>query len=103
MLQIVFPKSLVLSTVDVLIDSTSISLVIGPVTIINISVNMDESTLTVCSVFSPFTGIFSTVWPGLLSKSVTEASFPLTSIDSTSFELVWWSLFAWLVRIVKPF
>ena len=101
MLKIILPESFILGAVDMLIDSTTISFVICPVAIINISVNMDESTFAVSSVLSPFSSIFSTVGPGLFSKSITESTFPLTSIDSTSFELVRWSLFTRLVGIVQ--
>ena len=74
---------------------------INKILIIDISINMDESSLTMRSVFSPLASILCTIRPGLLPKSISEATFPLSGIDCTSLELVWLSLLTWLIWIVE--
>ena len=103
MLKVVLPETLVLGTVHVLVDSAAVCLIICPVAIIDVAIYVDESSLAVGSVFSPFSRVLRTVRPCLLSEPITEATFPLASIDSAGFELVRLSRLARLVRIVEPF
>jgi hypothetical protein len=53
MLKIVLPLTFIHRTVDMLINTWSISLVICPETIINIAVNVDKLSLAVGSIFTP--------------------------------------------------
>jgi len=102
-LKVVLPETLILGTVHVFIDSTAVCLIVCPVAVIDVAIYVDESSLAVGSVFSPFSRVLCTVRPCLLSESITEATFPLASIDSAGFELVRLPRLAWLIRIVEPF
>lgn len=80
--------------------ASAVGFVIGPVPIIDVAVYMDKSTFSVRSVFSPFTAVLRTIRPGLFTESISESTFPLACVHSTSLESVGWSLFALLVWVV---
>ena len=88
MLQIVLPLSFILSSIHVFVNSKAICLVICPEPIINVSVYVDESTFAVSSVLPPLSDVLGSVRPGLFSKTIPEASFPLACIDSSCAEFV---------------
>jgi hypothetical protein len=54
------------------------------------------------SIFTPFAWVFGSVGPSLLTKTISETSFPLALVNGASFELVWRSVFSWLVGFVDP-
>lgn len=100
MLQVILPHALVLGSVDVLVDAWAICFVVCPESVIDVTVHVDETALSVSSVLAPLTRIFGTVWPLLLTEAVSEASLPFSCVHSSSLELVRLSLLSWLVRIV---
>ena len=86
-----------------LINSEPIRLVIGPEPIINVPIYMNESSLSMSSVLSPFSNILCPVWPGLLTKSIPEASLPLTLVYCPSFKFVGGPLFPLLIWVIESF
>lgn len=101
MLQVVFPHALILGAVHMLVDTTSIGLVIGPVSVVNVAVDVDKSALAVSTVLTPLTTVLGTVGPGLLTEAVTESALPLACVDGTGLEGVGWSGFARLARVIQ--
>jgi len=102
MLQVIFPHTFVLCAIHVLVDAAAVRFIIGPIPIVDITVDVDEATLAMGSVFSPFTGVFRTVAPGLFAEAITETSLPLACVDSARLESVSRPLFAGLVRNIDP-
>ena len=86
-----------------LVNSCAICFVVCPKSIIHIAIHMNEFTFAVSFVISPFPDVLRTVWPSLLSKSISKASFPLTNVDSSRAILISWSLHSWLIRPVYLF
>lgn len=99
-LQVIFPHAFVLGAIHMFVYASAVGFVIGPVPIIDVAVYMDKSTFSVRSVFSPFTAVLRTIRPGLFTESISESTFPLACVHSTSLESVGWSLFALLVWVV---
>lgn len=99
MLQVVAPHTLVLSTVDMHVNTESVGLVVSPLSIVDISVDVHELSLTVGMVLSPLARVLGTVRPMLLTLAVTEASLPLTVVDSATLEAVRRAFFTTLVGI----
>jgi len=65
------------------IHSISVSLIISPFTIINITINVIESASPMGNVVLPVTFIFSTIRPYLDAIPVPDQPFALTLIDSS--------------------
>ena len=61
---------------------------------------MDESAFAMGPVLPPLAGVLSPIIPRLLTEAVSEATFPLPSVDRTCLERVWWPLLALLIRII---
>ena len=89
MLKVIFPHALILSSIHVFVNAAPIGLVISPISIVNVSINVNEATFAMGSILSPFSTVFCSVVPCLLTKAITEATLPLTRIDSSCFESVW--------------
>jgi hypothetical protein len=60
---------------------------------------MHELTLSMGSVLTPFSFILGAIRPLLMSKSITEASLPLSSVDGSALERIGRSFLSALVRI----
>ena len=101
MLQIIFPHALVLCPIHMFVDSTAIRLIVRPVAIVDISINVDESTFSMGSVLTPLTTVLGPVIPSLFAETIAEATLPLACVDSTSLEGVGSALFSLLVWIVS--
>ena len=70
------------------VHSETISFVIDPVPVIDISINMDELALTVGSVVFPLAFVLSTIWPLLNTVAVSEAADPFSVEGRSRLELV---------------
>jgi len=62
---------------------------------------MNKLTLSMSSIFTPFTNVFSTIRPCLFAKAITESALPLSWINCASLKSIWWSLFTRLIRIPR--
>jgi hypothetical protein len=60
---------------------------------------MHELTLSMGSVLTPFSFILGAIRPLLMSESITEASFPLSSVDGSALKRIGRSFLTALVRI----
>ena len=101
MLEIIFPHALVLRTVHMFVNTAPIRLVICPVSIVDIAIDVDESTFTMSTVFTPFTRVLGSVAPSLFTKTITEATLPLACVYGSSLECVSRPLLTGLIRIVQ--
>jgi hypothetical protein len=99
-LQVILPLSFILSSVNMLVNTIAVGFVICPEAVVDVSIYMDELSLTMGSVLSPLTNVLSTVWPLLLSKSISKATFPLSDVNSSSFELIRRTLLTFLIWFV---
>ena len=99
-LKVVLPLTLILGPVHVHVDTGSVGFVIGPETIIDVTVDMDELTLAMGTVLPPVTDVFGAIRRSLLAEAVSEAALPLPAIDSARGELVGVFADARLVRVV---
>jgi len=80
------------------IHSIAIGFIIGPESIINITIYVMERTFSISLVFSPFSYVARSVWPCLFTKAIAEPTLPLTIVDCSSFKFIWWSLFPWCIK-----
>ena len=101
MLEVIFPHAFVLGAIYVFVDSSTISLVVGPVAIVDVAIDMDKASLAMSSIFTPLSTIFRSIVPRLLAKSITEAALPLTGVHGSSFERISGTLFSLLIRVVS--
>jgi hypothetical protein len=81
------------------VNTESVGLVVGPLSIVDISVDVHELSLTVGMVLSPLARVLGTVRPMLLTLAVTEASLPLTVVNSTTLETIRRAFFTSLIGI----
>jgi len=65
------------------VHSVAISLVIFPLTLVDISVSVPEFAFAVGFVFAPFSLVFSTVRPDLSARSVSETLEKVSFVDSS--------------------
>ena len=86
-----------------LVDTSSVRLVISPVPIINVTIYMNKSSLTMSSIFAPLSTILSTIIPCLFAKTIAETSLPLASVDGSCFKGISRALFSLLIWIVSIF
>ena len=101
MLQIIFPFSLVHSSVDVPVSARAICFIVGPESIINVSIYMYKFPLSMGPIFFPFTNVSCAIWPVLLPKTVTEPAFPFAAVNCLSFERIWRAGFARLIWLIE--
>ena len=88
-LAILFPVSDIFSSVKMLISATSLSFVIEPVTLIDVTIPMDESTFTVGLVIFPVADVLTAVLPDLGSLTLSVAVLdPLAMIDGAIVKLI---------------
>jgi hypothetical protein len=99
-LKVIFPHAFVLSTINVLVDTSAVGLIVSPVAVINVSIYMNETTFTVSSVFTPFAAVLGSITPCLLAETVTESTLPLASVNCTSLESISWALLSRLIRVI---
>ena len=65
------------------VNTTAIGLVIGPIAVIDITIDVDETAFAVSSVLSPLSAVFGSIIPGLLAKTIAETTLPLACVDGS--------------------
>lgn len=88
MLQIVLPLALVPSSIAVSVLSVSMGLVSLPVTVVLVTIDMVEDSLTVCFVVLPVTFVSGSIWPCLGTHSVSHVVLPLSLVSGFVLKLV---------------
>lgn len=83
MLQIVDPVALVLSAIDMNVDSLSVSLIVSPLAVIDVAIGMPELALAVSLVVEPVPLVLSAIGPYLHAVSMTLVSQPLASVNGS--------------------
>ena len=86
-----------------LVDTTSVCLIIGPVSVINVTIYVNESAFAVGSVLTPLSGVFGPIVPVLFTEAISEPTLPLTRIHGSRLEGVRRPLLSVLVGIVHVF
>lgn len=66
-----------------MVDTVSIGFVVDPLSIVDVSVYMDELSFAVSSVVLPLALVLSTIWPLLDTVAVSESSNPFSIIGGT--------------------
>ena len=84
MLLVFLPIALVASTFYVSIGTIAVCFIVKPLAIIDVAISMKKFALTACLVILPFPFIAGIVRPTHGASSVSEPTFPLTSIDRSS-------------------
>jgi hypothetical protein len=82
------------------INSVAISLIVDPVSLVNVPINMDKFTLTKCTIIFPISFITCPVWPSLFSYTISEPTYPLADVVSTRLKDIDWSFLSLGIRIV---
>jgi len=100
MLQIILPLAFVHCAIDMFVNAGTIGFVVGPKPIVDVSVYMNKLAFTMCSVFSPLPNVLRAIRPGLVTRSISEATLPLASVNRSRFELVWRPFLARLILLV---
>jgi len=86
-----------------LINATAVRFVVGPVAIVYIAVDVDKTAFSMSTIFPPFTAVLGSIIPSLLTKAITETTFPLARVNGTSLESVWRACLSLLIRVVSVF
>jgi hypothetical protein len=84
----------------VVVDTIPVSFIVDPLSIINISVDVNELALSMSSVILPLPFILGSIWPLLDSVAVSEPTNPLSVISSSSFESEGGPLFTFGVGVI---
>ena len=85
------------------IDTVSVSFIIDPVSLVYISIYMNEFSMTVSTVISPLPLVTSTIRPNLYTIPVSESSNPLALICCACFEGVKRTVFSLSLRVILLF
>ena len=85
------------------IHTVSVSFIIDPVSLVYISIYMNEFSMTVCAVVSPLALVASAVRPNLHTVAISEATDPLTLVSSARFESVKGSVLSLGLRVILLF
>jgi hypothetical protein len=101
MLQIIFPFALIHCAIYMFVNARAISFIVGPESIVYITVNVNEFTFPMGSIFAPLSGVLCSIRPCLLSKPVSKSALPLASINCARFEFVRRSVISRLVSLVN--
>lgn len=84
-----------------LVNARTVGFVVGPETVIDVSINVCKGTFAMCPVFAPFTIVLGTIRPDLDTPAVTETTLPLASIDCASLKCVRLPILTWLVGVIE--
>jgi hypothetical protein len=85
------------------IHTISFSFIIDPVSLVYISIYMNEFSVPVCAVISPLALIAGTVRPNLHTVAVSETSDPLALVSRTCLESVKGTVLSLGLRIILLF
>ena len=85
------------------IDTVSVSFIIDPVSLVYISIYMNEFSMTMCAVVSPLALVASAVRPNLHTVAISEATDPLTLVSRARFESVKGSVLSLGLRVILLF
>jgi hypothetical protein len=69
------------------IDTFALRLVIHPLTLVDITVSVNESTHTICHVIFPIALVEGSIFPELFSPSVPNTIVPLSNINVSILQL----------------
>src|SRR5688572_13250547 len=86
MLQVVYPFSFILCSIQVRIDSITMRFIFMPFSIIHVTICMPEFASTIGFVVPPVTLILGPVRPYLHPVPLSVTIFPLTLVDGTTFK-----------------
>mmetsp|Transcript_42614 Transcript_42614/g.76392 ORF Transcript_42614/g.76392 Transcript_42614/m.76392 type:complete len:221 (+) Transcript_42614:310-972(+) len=89
LLMVVGPLTLELCGILVVVDALSVSDIPSPLSNVDVSINMCESTLAICLVCFPLTLIFGTIRPGLYTIAVPSSPRPLPFVNCARLESEW--------------
>lgn len=93
MLFVFAPFAGILSPIHVHVGSSAVSLVIKPLTLVDIPIRVNQSAPAIGHVILPIALILTSVLPDLNSTPMSETFFsPLPLIDSSIIKLIWLSL-----------
>ena len=101
MLQVVFPHALVLGSVHMLVDTAAVGFVVSPISIVDVAVDMNKTTLSMSTILSPLTAVLGPIVPRLLTEAVTETAFPLTGVYCTRFKCIGSALLPLLIGTIQ--
>ena len=87
MLLVILPRADVLGTIGVSVRSVAVSLVIDPVSFVDIAVCVVQLSATIGLSVPPFTFIAATIKPFLLALAITYTIQPFAFVDSSAVEL----------------
>ena len=87
MLQIIFPFSLVLCAVLMDVNSVSISLVVYPFALKNVSVDMPELASATCLIKLPISFVLGSIFPFLAAVAMLHVAVPLADVGGPVFKL----------------
>jgi hypothetical protein len=85
------------------IHTVSVSFIIDPISLVYISIYMNEFSMTVCAVISPLALIAGTVRPNLHTVAVSETSNPLALVSCTCLESVKGTVLSLGLRVILLF
>jgi hypothetical protein len=102
MLLVFLPFTFIASTFNIHVHTLTVSLIIQPFSIVSVSIGMKEFTFSASLIILPFTFIPTVIWPDHSSFTMSQPSFPLSSVDSPCFVSMS-SLLQWCISIVFTF
>jgi hypothetical protein len=88
MLEIVFPLAYINRPVFMVVSPISFSFVVDPLAFVNITVTVPESAKSIDLIVFPFALIFTFIRPFLDTVTMTNAHFPVASVNGTRFEFI---------------
>jgi hypothetical protein len=102
MLEIISPVALVHGSINVVVHSIAVGLIVDPLSVIDIPINMNELSFSMGSVVLPLSFVLCTIWPLLDTIAISEASNPFSFIGSASLEGKCLSLLPLGIGVVLP-
>ena len=103
MLLVILPRADVLGTIGVSVRSVAVSLVINPVSFIDITVCVVQLSSTIGLSVPPLTFIAATIKPFLLALAITNTIQPFAFVDRSAVEWHGRTLLAHILSILTSF
>ena len=101
MLFSIFPHAFISCSINMNVNSETVSFIIYPAAIIDVAINVHEFTLSIRSVVFPIPFVSGAIRPNLFAITISETTSPLSSIFSSRFELISWFNLSFGVGIIK--
>lgn len=89
LLNVLIPFTSIVGSIDLGIDTPTMRFIVFPLSLVHISIGVNESSSAVCPVVDPISFIESIVFPDLLALTITSAVIELSDVSGSILHCDW--------------